>query len=316
MNKNNIKHTASFLTRVLLCVFLLAPVVSFSMPKPVINLIEEEKKLEQTSDEEHADGAGAENEEGATEDEYDGLYKIELLVFAYVNTGEENSEIWRNLERPEFNEFHPAYLPQPKSEQQNESNMEDSTSSSKYLFLNLEDENVSEFKDILKKMAINGHYRTLQHLVWQQKVLDENENDLFYLEGGNYYPSYEDILEKQSSFQTLEEQTEETNEPLGNAELAGTIKLYRSRFLHIKPDLWFTEFAINDAGMCLEDGSITEATHTQANASYTALTNFHITQHRRLRSGVLHYIDHPRFGFLIKFTSVEKPQENKIQTEN
>ena len=45
------------------------------------------------------------NEE--TAEEY--WYKIELLIFAYVNTGDENSELWPHDHRPDFTELKTKY---------------------------------------------------------------------------------------------------------------------------------------------------------------------------------------------------------------
>lgn len=324
---------------VLTGLLLIFSLPAFSTPKPVINLIEEEKKLNQqlnddSENDADADGAGVSVAQAATEDSYDSLYKIELLIFAYVNTGDENSEIWRNPERPDFSSFHPPYLPQDTDTQSAEQidhaqDLDKKDAAGKYVFLDINDPNVNEFSDIIRKMMINGHYRILQHLAWKQKVLEETDNDYFYLEGGNHYPSFEDIqAEKQQSQlsnRTIDTGDEsqnqsETQQQIGESELAGTIKIYRSRYLHIQTDLWFTTFTINDAGMCYPDGSETALNNSESldnqSASYTALTNFHLDQHRRLRSGELHYLDHPRFGLLIKFTSIDKPEEQTDSTES
>jgi hypothetical protein len=318
-----------------------------------INLVEERNKLNQQNDL---------SEETPSEAEFDDEYKIELLIFAYVNTGEENSEVWRNPSRPDFSNLQLPYesketlIKNQPTLNALQSTLKDKEAlnketENKYIFLNIEDENVSDFDSIIRKMKINGQYRTLQHLVWQQKVLDEDAQDLFYLKGGGIYITHEinkalnqeqnnteeindyseQSLQKSIEFnQALlyKEESSSKDEPLGEKELEGTIQIYRSRFLHIKTNLWFSEYSENDAGLCLvtdyseENNEQTTATITSGFSndgiplqqheeltSFTRLTNFQINQHRRLRSSELHYLDHPRFGLLIKFSRIE-PETN------
>lgn len=62
-------------------------------------------------------------------------------------------------------------------------------------------------------------------------------------------------------------------------EISGTLLLTRSRFLHVWTDL-----------MYLEPGS--------------QGVPFHMKDHRRMRSGEIHYIDHPMFGMIILCTPI------------
>lgn len=64
------------------------------------------------------------------------------------------------------------------------------------------------------------------------------------------------------------------------AEIVGTLLLTRSRFLHVWPELHYT-------------------TQDMGGATYT------MQDHRRMRSGELHYIDHPMFGLLILCTPIQ-----------
>ncbi len=304
-----------------LCLLNIAP-----LSANPINILEEKAKLEAQKT------LAATTQQG--QQEYQDRYRIELLVFAYVNTGEEKSELWRNLQRPHFINQHPAYLPtdtiKTDADDSDDADPIEPTPAPLYAFieLNIESkESPSEFLDILRKMRINGHYRTLQHLMWEQTVLSRKASPLFYLEGGERYPDKQDILNLQNAFTAAtfeaagepELETEAKDESnaetiaLGVPEFAGTLHIYRSRFLHVKPDLWFSQFSENDAGLCLVSEMMTETSDTYTPTSYTALTHYHIDQHRRLRSGELHYIDHPMFGVLIKFTRLGIPET--LETE-
>lgn len=58
----------------------------------------------------------------------------------------------------------------------------------------------------------------------------------------------------------------------GDGRVDGVVQLDRSRYLHLRPDLLLSRTA--------------------------AGTPYHLQQSRRMRSGKLHYLDHPRFGIL------------------
>ncbi len=66
-------------------------------------------------------------------------------------------------------------------------------------------------------------------------------------------------------------------------EISGTLLLTRARFLHVWADLLYAP----------GDG--------QGNA-------YRMQDHRRMRSGELHYIDHPKFGLLILCTPIKTGQ--------
>jgi len=292
-----------------------APTFQKASQERAINILEEKKKLdtqlkitENLEDEFISDEQATtleETEEVA--DDFDSLYKIELLIFAYVNTGDENSEVWINLVRPDFSDITQGSTAKLSSK---ESDTEITTplQINKTTLLNPDEKGVSDFKEIIRKMKINGHYRPLKHLVWQQKVLDESAQDLFYVHGGNRYLNYDDALTLQNQKNT---KTKSQMDVLkGESEMEGIIHIYRSRYLHIKPNLWLSEYTKNDAGLCLEsdgDQGLDYYISNKSIPSYTQLTNFQINQHRRIRSGEIHYLDHPRFGLLIKFTRVAKP---------
>lgn len=339
-----------FVHCLVLCIFLFSANVFSEAPQKStqqtpINLFEEKQKLEELALENQIieqNGVSGELPEGEEniepEDSYESVYKVELLVFAYVNTGEENSEIWRNPVRPTFEEFQ-SDLSDDLSTNETQQTLDETTNNfsentltkkNTYVFLNPEEKDLSEFTSIIRKMKINGHYRTLQHKIWQQKVLEESANDFFYLEGGNKYLSFEQAKQVENQQNDLaftefnEKQTTDETSSLqqGQSELVGTVHIFRSRYLHIRTDLWFSEFVENDAGICLESDSLNsteEIEHPQSQPnhshvpSYTALTNFHLKERRRMRGGELHYLDHPRFGLLIKFTRIEKPETSTAQ---
>ena len=284
---------------------LLAALLSFSlnmkahatdMPEP-INLFEELQQVQAAAfNEEAANNASLSEVEEVASPE--ARYMIELLIFAYENTGEENSEVWRNPARPSFAEYYT-----PAAEGNSDTRADLSAQPAVRTFFDTENDGVSQFKGMMKRMEVNGHYRFLKHLIWQQAMLPEEAQDYIYIRGGNSYPLEDDVtLMSMSSVSA----TKTDLEPLGQNELEGIIRIHLSRYLHIKTDLWFTQFVQNDAGECKIDESPEDAEKPlPPKLGYTPLIHFDLKQNRRMRSNELHYLDHPRFGMLIRITPVE-----------
>lgn len=127
-------------------------------------------------------------------------------------------------------------------------------------------------------------------------------------------------------------------EPLTDEErplrLSGTLKLILSRYLHIETDLLYREpnpeaastLLIPESeaepayrqpfqsGMTTEDGEIIEGdlfaqlAEQQAEPAPPPYHVYSMQQSRRMRSGELHYLDHPVFGLAIKVTPYKLEQ--------
>ncbi|MBQ75386.1 MAG: hypothetical protein CMQ20_10250 [Gammaproteobacteria bacterium] len=94
-------------------------------------------------------------------------------------------------------------------------------------------------------------------------------------------------------------------------EIDGTLSFSRSRFLHLDANLWFTQFEpkfnqqqfIQVQPGDLIDGAenYPELVEMEQNKGTHIAVHSHLLQHsRRMRSSVLHYIDHPFFGVLVQ----------------
>lgn len=92
----------------------------------------------------------------------------------------------------------------------------------------------------------------------------------------------------------------------GHRELSGYIALSAENYLHIDVNLWLSQFAASgelpaDAPtLPLPNGIIADTGSESAAISKL----FVLSQRRKLRSGELHYFDHPRFGALISVRPV------------
>jgi len=80
----------------------------------------------------------------------------------------------------------------------------------------------------------------------------------------------------------------------GRDSVEGVIKLVRERFLHLDVDVHLMSAAIG-----------TEVLYSDSPDSQPA---FELIETRRIKSNVLHYFDHPRFGMIAKVTPYIPPE--------
>jgi len=140
---------------------------------------------------------------------------------------------------------------------------------------------------IARSLTRSSDYRLLSHIAWRQP-LDDHDIPVMIQAGDRYEGLY---------------------------EVDGTLTVSRARYLHVDTDLWFTEFVpVQDRGRFGQSAPPLQTNLSQAVLDqYPQLVNqaehkhdfmpVHIhpmTQSRRMRSGEVHYLDHPFFGVIIR----------------
>jgi hypothetical protein len=158
---------------------------------------------------------------------------------------------------------------------------------------------------IARSLNRSSMYRVLLHRSWLHPVLGESDATAILIQGGRRFDEA--------------------------YELDGTITLSRSRFLHLETDLWFTQLSplIKDtvpevlamsplAGRLpvsraisrdLRDRYPEVADWMSTRGQYIPVNSHHLDQSRRMRSATMHFIDHPRFGLLIRTERFEPDEE-------
>lgn len=143
--------------------------------------------------------------------------------------------------------------------------------------------------DLARSIRRSSLYRLLSHQSWLQPISSDATQIL--LQAGNHYDSV--------------------------FELDGVIGLSRSRYLHVDTDLRYTEFSplFQGSGAAANLLSPDQRNQYPAVAKWEANRGQYIPVHahplqqsRRMRSSTLHFIDHPRFGVLIKIENYD-PEE-------
>lgn len=144
--------------------------------------------------------------------------------------------------------------------------------------------NKHQLNGVSRSINRSSLYELLLHQAWLQPVTSESTSKPVLLQLGSHYDD--------------------------NFEIDGTIKLSRSRFLHIDTDLWFTEFTprYQQASIPLTLDLPPKAAikyrdivNWESNrGNYLPVHSHRLMHSRRMRRSTLHFIDHPRFGILVQ----------------
>lgn len=178
--------------------------------------------------------------------------------------------------------------------------------------------------DQTQEFKWSRQHRVLFHQAWRQPIVDKTDATSIIINAGDTYGAH--------------------------SELEGTISISVSRYLHLKTNLWFSEFAHNygqDKGLWPElptrpsqqEYSLTQIEESiespwdrvqPLNDEYDKILDRPfvpekitlIKQKRRMRSKEVHYIDHPKVGIVILVEPYEipgdvntDPEDNSINTE-
>ncbi len=164
------------------------------------------------------------------------------------------------------------------------------------------------------KLSNASNYAPLLHIAWRQPMLektaakkirihtDQGIDDQPHASLGTI-PTFVNVTELMPPPALIESPLmlttiDETN-PVRS--LDGTIKLHLGRYLHLETDLLYRSHQPPAAPL------VNNTFLMSINEVKPPPTQFRMQQTRRLRSGELHYLDHPMFGMLILITPYELP---------
>ncbi len=225
-------------------------------------------------------------------------YRIETLIFAVLRGGDEG-EYWQ----PGGNLYFPAnmmYLEATDSASQNlgsdEAPPEDARLPSRDLITPISlPTTAAHLADVREKLEAQGGFRILFHELWEQPVYDEDAAPYLLVRGGREYGKHR--------------------------ELEGVLQLSINRYLHLKADLRLSAYRRGrrrggpwplpavppqpDAGTDFPAGKIRQVVQVleglwqESRTELTVERTVRLHQRRRMRSGELHYLDHPMLGMLV-----------------
>jgi len=159
-----------------------------------------------------------------------------------------------------------------------------------------------KLKTEFNRLQRNNGLQPVVHLAWRQPVTDQKHAKLIYLRTPD--TSTETEIETAATT-TIEAETISGFENIAITEppnLEGTIRVSVNRYLHVELDLLSRT---KQSALYSSYERPFEDPYIQQPQTYN---RYRMQAHRRMRSGELHYIDHPLMGALVKITPFELPK--------
>ncbi len=234
-------------------------------------------------------------------------YDIEVIIFEDAHARYINSEIWPQQDGADITETLNENIQITDENTDNTHKIDDITALDKLSLSEIENidkvekpaEDLTRFDSIEPSILLKEHdrisrsseYNVLYYASWRQNGLPREKavaidiNDLT-----NFHP----LISTQVPAKSQHEKEQVEN------HISGTLKVVLARYLHFYSELEYERFDENEAQ------ATAEPTEQPAPLATIRSQRFKISSHRRMRSKVLHYIDHPLVGILIQINPVPK----------
>jgi len=124
--------------------------------------------------------------------------------------------------------------------------------------------NISTLMEVASRLNKSSQYRVYYHRAWKQPIMRKGREKSIDLVAGNN-------------------------------KISGSIKLYKSTYLHAELDIWLTENTVQFDG---------EFVASQEGSNIGRLRNPNLKETRRIRSEKLYFFDHPKLGAILKLTPI------------
>lgn len=173
--------------------------------------------------------------------------------------------------------------------------------------------NARDLNGIRRKLANTNGYRVLAHVGWRQPGLARDKAPAVALPLDWRPPRSVRAPTNPDEPWDLSERLDSEGEP-GNpfadvpagTRLFGSLRAYRERYLHIQLDLRFAPDGWERRSVS-PDGKGERGGDRGLDRTTNKPSTYVIQQRRRLRSGEIHYIDHPIVGVIAKLKPVDTP---------
>ncbi|WP_299005530.1 peptidoglycan binding protein CsiV [uncultured Shewanella sp.] len=179
----------------------------------------------------------------------------------------------------------------------------------------------SQFSDIIKKIARQPGTTSLLHMTWQQAMKPRSQAKPLHLYAGHDFENAYDydgqaLSVNQSSddiprFDFMQDIYDHSSKgPVW--QLDGTLNIYLNHYLYIEAALNLREEGTKQV-LVTKDHLSDTANGYQINNGLTEtestpfLYAIPLKQNRRVRSGEIHYFDHPQMGMIIQIRKMTQP---------
>ena len=159
-------------------------------------------------------------------------------------------------------------------------------------------EETSSLGSVLRRLNRSSRFKVLSHYSWIQPI--DGEPTPIMVQAGKRYDD--------------------------RFEIEGTLSLSRSRYLHVHTDLWYTQFEPKGGSTNPYQSGFRSNLPDETLAAYPDLVKVErergqyyaarshaMVQSRRMRSGEMHYIDHPLFGIVIQINRYTLDPEMQLR---
>lgn len=196
------------------------------------------------------------------------LYQVELIAFSRNTAEADNEENWDRQYKLHYPE---RYV-----------NLQTADGSGEFQPLSTDALQLNREADAI---ASRRSWHILLHTAWRQTADDPAHATAVVISGGKQFGVHH--------------------------ELEGTFTLSVDHYLRADANLWLSRFSTGTAApsptvLPNPPGAIT--VNTNENSDYVATQVVVLQEQRRVRSGELHYFDHPRFGLIVLVTPVTAQQ--------
>ena len=211
-------------------------------------------------------------------------YTVEMLIFAQAEPAAGATEHWP---------LDPGFPDLSEAVQLSDASQAEKTTSRLPLptpYQRLIDEQLTLTK-ARKKIDISRNYQLLMHTAWRQQGLDKAASKPVFIRSSKYpLPPPPRMRPSSAELQQL------ATVP----SVEGTVRMYRTRYLHFEVDLRYFRPSPDAEG---SGEFLDEEVYLTEKA--VPPTHFRLTESRRMRSRELHYLDQPLFGVLVQINPYE-----------
>lgn len=197
------------------------------------------------------------------------LYQVELIAFARNSAEAESEENWDR----QYNLRYPERFVNLQAAD---------SSGAPFQMLGADAMQLNRETDAI---AGRRNWRVLLHTAWQQTVDNPQGATAVIISGGKAFGTHH--------------------------ELEGSFTLSVDHFLRADVNLWLSHFSNSTAAIStttLPNPPGVIATAGTDTTQYVTTQTVVMQEQRRLRSGELHYFDHPRIGLVLIVTPIKNPQ--------
>ena len=220
----------------------------------------------------------------------DDWYRVEMILFAYTEPDASGEWWYENPGLPSRHQSIRLIMETAAPVSTDTPGAPEERDLKPYLALPKQDYRLAGVRRV---MASSREYRPLLHVAWQQPGLDARNVRAVRLDNTRFERKAAEQVEVEPEPGQVRDEPEYTP-PIKIFD--GTVKLRKSRFLHLDVDFAYFPETLQQPDLDIPEQA---ARHGRLPADYVRLT-----ESRRIKSDDLNYFDHPLFGLIVEVSKI------------